>query len=77
MDLSLEQGREALASSVKSGKQRYSYYNGKIYKFQPDNAGGWHGYPVSGKEVPTEVLRDYKTKGIISISEYRRIIKDK
>ena len=45
MDLSDATAQLVLNNSVGLGKQRHSYYNGTVYTFQPDNAGGYHGYP--------------------------------
>jgi hypothetical protein len=57
-------------------KQVYSYFNGKIYEFQPDNVGAWHGYPVLGNEAPVvSILRQWRDSGLISNSDYNRFIR--
>ena len=77
MDLDYKQGAEALSTSIQGGKQRYSYYGGKLYEFQPDNSGGWHGYPIKGTEAPSNVLRSMRDSGMMSNAEYSRLIRGK
>ena len=69
------QGAEALSNSIQGGKQRYSFYNGKLYEFQPDNNGGWHGYPIKGTEAPPDVLKSMRSAGTITNSQYNRFIR--
>jgi filamentous hemagglutinin len=47
MDLTDDIAQEVLDDSVLAGKSRYGYYAGRLYEFQNDNAGGWHGYAYS------------------------------
>jgi RHS repeat-associated protein len=77
MPLDDRTAQEVLNNSVSSGKQRYGYKDGQVYEFQPDNAGGYHGYPVKGNEVPPSVLKDFKDKKAITDSEYNKLIKGK
>jgi hypothetical protein len=44
--LSDSKAQEVLNNSIQGGKQRYGISDGKLYEFQPDNVGGWHGYPM-------------------------------
>ncbi|WP_156090489.1 hypothetical protein [Planktothrix paucivesiculata] len=64
MNLSKEDAKEVFNESYRNnwfeGKQYYGYKNGKFYEFQPDNVGGYHGYPVERKEVPSRVLKKMK-----------------
>lgn len=69
--------QSVLDNSIQSGKQRYGVYNGQVYEFQPDNTGGWHGYPLPGNEASTSVLREFLKRGDITKSEYNKIIKGK
>jgi filamentous hemagglutinin len=77
MDLSDSKAQEVLNNSIQGGKQKYGISDGKIYEFQPDNVGGWHGYPVPGTEAPPKVLREFLTRGDISKAEYNKMIKGK
>jgi filamentous hemagglutinin len=77
MDLDNKTAQDVLNSSVQGGRQRYGVYDGKVYEFQPDNIGGWHGYPIPGNQAPTEVLRSFRDEGTISRSEYNKLIKGK
>ncbi|WP_423194542.1 hemagglutinin repeat-containing protein [Cupriavidus sp. H18C2] len=77
MDLEDSAAQQVLNDSVQGGKQRYGVSDGKVYEFQPDNAGGWHGYPVPGNEVPTSVLRTLLQRGDINRVEYGKLIKGK
>ncbi|EKZ95752.1 filamentous hemagglutinin family N-terminal domain protein [Cupriavidus sp. HMR-1] len=77
MDLDELAAQRVLNNSVQGGKQRYGVSDGKVYEFQPDNVGGWHGYPVPGNEVPANVLRALLQKGDITKSEYGKLIKGK
>ncbi len=60
MDLADEVAQLVLNKGILSGKQIYGYHNGKFYQFQPDNAGGYHGYPVSSNDIPADVLRQLR-----------------
>lgn len=52
--------------------------DGKLYEFQPDNAGGYHGYPQSStQEAPTKVLRELLERGDITRSQYNKWVKGK
>lgn len=51
MDLSDEEAQALLQQSIAVGKKRYAFKDGKVYVFQPDNRGGFHGYPAAGKEL--------------------------
>ncbi|WP_250150996.1 hemagglutinin repeat-containing protein, partial [Photorhabdus akhurstii] len=77
MDLTNSKAQEVLNNSIQGGKQRYGIADGKLYEFQPDNAGGWHGYPIPGNEAPPKVLREFLSRGDISKSEYNKMIKGK
>lgn len=77
MDLDDASATEVLNNSIQGGRQRYGYKDGKLYEFQPDNAGGWHGYPIKGNEAPPSVLKEMKETGIISKPEYNRMIRGK
>ncbi|MGX9835285.1 hemagglutinin repeat-containing protein [Enterobacter dykesii] len=77
MDLSDSKAQEVLNNSIQGGKQRYGVTDGKVYEFQPDNVGGWHGYPIPGNEAPPKVLRELLSRGDISKVEYNKMIKGK
>lgn len=77
MDLSDSQAQNVLNNSIQGGKQKYGLSGGKLYEFQPDNVGGWHGYPVQGTEVPPKVSREFLSRGDISKAEYNKMIKGK
>ncbi|WP_421594819.1 VENN motif pre-toxin domain-containing protein [Rahnella sp. PD4] len=77
MDLSDSKAQEVLNNSIQGGKQKYGVSDGKIYEFQPDNVGGWHGYPVPGTEAPPKVLREFLARGDINKAEYNKMIKGK
>jgi len=51
--------------------------NGKVYTFQPDAQGGYHGYPVPGNKIPNSVLNEWKVGGIISNREYNKLRRGK
>ena len=62
MDLDDETAQTVLDNGIQSGKQVYGYHSGKFYTFQPDNVGGYHGYPISRIDVPANVLRQMHDK---------------
>ena len=64
MDLSDEVAQAVLDKGVVSGRQIYGYFEGKLYEFQSDNAGGFHGYPVPPNEVPSNVIKQMQNLGI-------------
>jgi len=63
MDIDDEIAQAVLDKGILSGKQVYNYHNGKFYQFQPDNAGGYHGYPVSGNDIPAQALKKLRALG--------------
>ncbi len=73
-------GQKSLNNAYSSSntKQLYNIENGKIVKFQPDGQGGYHAYEVQNPsiEVPTDVLRQMKTDGLITKSQYNKLIKN-
>ncbi|WP_131191307.1 hypothetical protein [Phytopseudomonas daroniae] len=77
MDLSDKVAQQVLDSSIQGGKQKYGFHEGKLYEFQPDNAGGWHSYPIPGNEAPSSVLKELRGSGVISNAEYNRLRKGK
>jgi filamentous hemagglutinin len=77
MDLSDSKAQEVLNNSIQGGKQLYGISDGKLYEFQPDNVGGWHGYPIPGTEAPPRVLREFLARGDISKAEYNKMVKGK
>ena len=74
-NMSLGQKLLENAYSVPNKKQKFNIYEGKMIKFQPDNAGGWHSYEIREKfikDVPTEVLRKMRNDGLISKTLYKK-----
>jgi hypothetical protein len=78
MDLDAETAGKLLQEGIKSpnGKQIYNYHSGKLYEFQPDVPGSYHGYQVPGGEVPAKVLRQMKNEGTITNAQYNRYVKE-
>lgn len=63
MDLNDEIAQTVLDKGIVSGKQIYGYHEGRFYEFQPDNVGGFHGYPIDRKEVPAKALKQMEDWG--------------
>ena len=58
LDLSVAEATQLLNDPVNcievpAKRQFVAVRNGKIYVFQDDNVGGYHGYPVTGQEITT------------------------
>ena len=79
MDLPDNVAQDVLNKSIQGGtkKQKYSYHEGKLYEFQPDAQGGWHGYPIKGTEAPPDVLKKLKENGQVTSAEYKKLVKGK
>ncbi len=52
-EISEEQAQQLLNDSVLVDQKRYAVHEGRPYCAQDDGIGGWHGYPIGWKEVPT------------------------
>lgn len=59
MELEDDVAQTVLDQGIQSGKQVYGHHEGRFYVFQPDNAGGYHGYPIDRNDVPATVLRQW------------------
>jgi hypothetical protein len=57
MGLGDEVAQMVLDNGISHGRQIYGFHDGRFYIFQYDNAGGYHGYPISRIDVPANVLR--------------------
>jgi len=53
-----------------------SCHQGRLYVFQSDNAGTFHGYPVSGGEVPSSILRELRDRGDVTHAGYEHLIRE-
>ncbi|MEQ9481396.1 hypothetical protein [Coleofasciculus sp. F4-SAH-05] len=62
MDLTDEEAQQVLDTGIVSGRQIYGYFKGQFYEFQSDNMDGFHGYPVSENEVPSNVIKQINNK---------------
>ena len=76
MDLDDATAQTLLNGGLSNGKQVYGYHNGKLYEFQPDNVGGYHGYPVPGTEVPPAILKEMEDAGLLTAAERNKFRKD-
>jgi filamentous hemagglutinin len=76
MDLDDTTAQMVLNAGLPDGRQIYGYHNGKVYAFQPDNVGGYHGYPIGGSDAPPSVLRQFKEEGRITRADYNRLRKE-
>ena len=79
MELSDETAQKVLnrSFSTESVKQRYGFWQGKVYEFQPDGRGTWHGYPVKGDKPPPEILKAMLKRGDITNAQYNKLRKGK
>jgi filamentous hemagglutinin len=79
MDLDDEIAQSVLSKGMTGPNRRqvYAFHEGKLYEFQPDNVGGYHGYPIPGTEAPIQVLRHLLRNKIITKSQYKKLLKGK
>lgn len=77
MDLDPQVAKEVLNRGLlgPNGRQIYSFHDRKIYEFQPDGTGSFHGYPISSRELPTQVLRNMLEGGMIDTPQYRELLR--
>jgi RHS repeat-associated protein len=75
MDLDNLTAQIVLNSSVLGGKQRYGYSGGKIYEFQPDNTGTYHGYPIPGEQAGSKVLKTLRDNGFFNQKTFDKLRK--
>jgi len=57
MDLDDNTAQDVLNQGTVFGHRIYSLHDDRFYVFNPDNAGGFHGYPLDDVEVPFLVRR--------------------
>ena len=72
-----EIGKEVLNNAI---NQVRLIYEGKLIKFQPDpSTGQIHSYEVTNsfKEVPNDVLRQFRDDGLITKTQYNKYVKNK
>jgi hypothetical protein len=55
-----------LAESQVHGRKRYACHEHKAYCAQEHAPGRWHGYPVSWREVPPPVRRQWLQEGRVT-----------
>jgi hypothetical protein len=77
MDLGDAEAQEVLNNGTQSGKQIYGFSQrtGSVYEFQPDNVGGYHGYPIPGNEAPPSVLKGWRDIGTITNAIYKQLLR--
>ena len=46
--------------------KRYATDGDRAYCGQEHRPGLWHGYPIQWREVPTVILREWRTHGLVS-----------
>jgi hypothetical protein len=56
----------ASAIDPKHPGKRYATDGARAYCGQEHRPGCWHGYPVQWREVPTVILREWRTSGLVS-----------
>jgi hypothetical protein len=74
-EITAAQAQELLNQSIPHGKKRYSVDGlGRPFCAQAHlaNRGRWHGYPVGWKEVPIQVQKVFKQKGLVSNRQLAR-----
>uniref|UniRef100_UPI00055A8557 VENN motif pre-toxin domain-containing protein n=1 Tax=Stenoxybacter acetivorans TaxID=422441 RepID=UPI00055A8557 len=82
MDLNNNEAQKLFEEATSLGKQKYGFKDGKIYEFQPDGTGGYHGYPIPPNELITQqgganILRQWLKEGKITNSQYNKLINNK
>ena len=68
-EVTAEQAQKLLSTSIPYGKKRYAVDDqGRPFCAQAHEPGRgrWHGYPVGWKEVPIEVQKTLRQKGLVS-----------
>jgi hypothetical protein len=68
-EVTVEQAQQLLNASILYGKKRYAVDNqGRPFcaRAHEPARGRWHGYPVGWKEVPIEVQKTCREKGLVS-----------
>jgi hypothetical protein len=61
-EISPEQAQQLLNESVLVDQKRYAVREGRPFCAQDDGAGGWHGYPIGWKEVPSKLRTRWEKK---------------
>jgi len=64
--------QQLLEESVPVGAARYAIWQSQPFCAREHRQGFWHGYPVSWREVPPEVRRDWQQKGLVRQSQIKR-----
>lgn len=78
--LLLSDSVDAKSAEHPNAKARYALDSqGRFFKaYSEDGGQTWHGYPVAEelvrRQIPSRVLREFKTRGLLSAAEYKRLI---
>jgi len=78
MTLDDQTASQVLNSGVLAPNRRqvYGIHGDICFEFQREDEGVFHGYPVPGRQVPSETLRAMVRAGMLSISRYRELLKE-
>ncbi len=72
-ELDREAVKTLLRESVPWEKQRYVCKDGRFYCAKEHAKGRWHGHPVSWREVPEPIRREWLREGRIRRADLRKI----
>lgn len=53
------------------------FYIARRHREEPDGTSCWHGHPISGNDVPHEVLESFEDDGLLAKPEARRLRRGK
>jgi hypothetical protein len=71
-ELLLREAQELLRESSLQGHKRFATRGGRAYCAQEHAEGRWHGYPISWKEVPDFLRRQWTREGRVARRDIKR-----
>jgi hypothetical protein len=69
--IDMAKAQELLSQSVQDGSARYATYGGVAYCAREHLPGKWHGHPIQWREVPPQIVNEWRRSDQITRREIK------